>query len=420
MQHLTVYGGHRLNGSLAVHGAKNSALPILAATLLCRGECAIERCPNLSDVEAAMVILRKLGCEVRREGTTVFVRADHAVNAPLDYAQTGKMRASVNFIGAMLGRFGSASVAQPGGCVLGQRPIDYHLSALEAMGAAVSDGENGCELHWSKPCDCEWTLPFPSVGATENVLLAAVSAPISVTLHGAAQEPEICDLCRFLQAAGADISGVGTKDLHIRGGSTLRGVRHTLISDRIETATYLAACAACGGSITLQQTAPQTLAPVLALLECAGCTVSTSDTSICLTCEGRLSGFGTVVSDAYPAFPTDAQAPLMAAATLADGISIFEERVFPERFRHAAQLKRFGAAITLQNSAAIVQGVSHLHGAEAKATDLRGGAGVLIAALAAKGESILHDTFLLDRGYDGWMQHWIDLGAEIFYETDEE
>ena len=420
MRHLTVYGGRRLDGTLAVHGAKNSALPILAATLLCRGECAIHRCPRLSDVEAALSILKRLGCDVRREGTTVFVCADGAENAALLRQQTEKMRGSVNFIGAMLGRFGSAHVAKPGGCALGMRPIDYHLTALEAMGAAVSSFEDGCEIRWQEPRGGELSLPFPSVGATENIVLAAVSVPISVTLYGAAQEPEITDLCQFLIAAGASISGVGTATLHIEGGKPLCGVSHTLISDRIETATYLALTAACGGSITLTETAPTALEPVLTLLQRAGCAVTAADGKISLESGSRLHAFGTVVSDAYPAFPTDAQAPLMAAASLADGVSVFRERVFPERFSHVAELCRFGAQIGRHGAMAVVRGVERLHGASASATDLRGGAGVLIAALAARGESKIYNTYLLDRGYDGWMQHLIDLGAEIFYENDEE
>ena len=420
MQPLTVYGGRRLDGTIAVRGAKNSALPILAATLLCRGECAIHRCPRLSDVEAAMAILKRLGCEVRREGTTVYVRADKAENAALARTQTEKLRGSVNFIGAMLGRFGRARVAQPGGCALGKRPIDYHLTALETMGAAVSSDEDGCELFWLNPRSCELSLPFPSVGATENVLLAAVSVPIDVTLYGAAQEPEIADLCRFLIEAGAQISGVGTSILHIVGGTALHGASHTLVSDRIETATYLSMVAACGGKITVERTDPSTLEPVLALLDHAGCALSMSGTTIRLAAENRLRAFGTVVTDAYPAFPTDAQAPLMAAASLADGVSIFRERVFPERFCHVAQLCRFGARIERHGAMATVHGVDRLHGAEAIATDLRGGAGVLIAALAAHGESKIYDTYLLDRGYDGWVQHLVDLGAEVFYENKEE
>ena len=417
MQPLTAYGGRRLNGTLAVHGAKNSALPILAATLLCRGECAIRRCPHLSDVEAAMAILRQLGCDVRREGTTVYVCADRAENAALSRTQTEKMRGSTNFIGAMLGRFGTARVARPGGCALGMRPIDFHLTALKEMGAAVLSFEDGCELSWRHPSSCELSLPFPSVGATENIILAAASVPITVTLFGAAREPEIADLCRFLNEAGASISGAGTATLHIEGGSALHGVSHTLISDRIETATYLAMTASCGGTITLTETEPTTLEPVLSLLTRAGCAISSSASTITLSSNDRLRPFGIVVSDAYPAFPTDAQAPLMASALLADGVSVFSERVFPERFLHVPQLCRFGAQIERSGTSATVHGVERLHGATAEATDLRGGAGVLIAALSARGESKIHHTYLLDRGYDGWMQRLIDLGAEVFYEN---
>lgn len=420
MKHWTVNGGRPLFGTVAVQGAKNSALPIMAATLLCHGKVILENCPRLSDIDAAAELLRCLDCTVQRRGSALMICTDRAKNAPLCSEQTGKLRASVNFMGAMLARFGETTIGRPGGCVLGKRPIDYHLAAFSALGATVENQEDGYILRWNTRTGGVLRLPFPSVGATENILLAALSAPVTVTILGAACEPEVEDLCRFLAECGADIDGIGTDTLTVCGGKPLHGVRHRLIPDRMETATYLAAAAACGGRVRLTHTDPRLLLPVLSVMELAGCELHLSRTSIECVRQRELRPFGCITTGGYPSFPTDAQAPLMAASLAAVGYTSFTELVFPERFAHVGQLRRFGGEIAVSDATAIVHGGMPLHGALAKATDLRGGAGVLIAALAAEGKSSLYQMHLLDRGYAQWPKRFRELGAELKTEEDKE
>ena len=413
MERMLVRGGRPLSGNVRIHGAKNSALPILAATLLCRGRCILADCPDILDVSAAEQILHLLGCRTERTGSCIVTDASEAENAAIPHDVSGKLRASVNFLGALLARFGEGELAMPGGCVLGSRPINFHLEALRQLGVETEETGGVLRFHWPEKHGGTVTLPFPSVGATENVLLAAVSVPEPVFLHGAACEPEVTDLCRFLVSCGAEIVGIGTPELTVRGGKELVGIAYRILPDRMESATYLCMTAACGGEVRLLHTDWHLLRPVLDALRYAGCEISEQPHGILLRSDGALRAMGTLRTSCYPGFPTDAQAPVMAVSLLAEGETVLEETVFPERFRHVPELRKFGGDIVLSGSTASVRGVRSLYGAHAEITDLRGGAGVLIAALAAEGESVLSGTKLLRRGYAELYENLLALGASV-------
>ena len=413
MQYLAVRGGKPLRGSIPIHGAKNSVLPLLAATLLTPERCVITGCPEISDATAATEILRHLGCAVEWRGASVIVDASQASGNAIPSELMGKMRASVTFLGAMLSRFGWGRLSAPGGCRLGVRPINYHVAALEALGVKWDGESEDWRCRWEARFGGEVTLPFPSVGATENLLLASVSVPGAVTVHNAAREPEITDLCGFLSAMGAEISGVGTADLIIRGGKPLHGAVWHVMPDRMETASYLAMAAACGGDVALTQTDPMLLIPVLDALRSAGCRIETTGKTIRLLRDRPLRAIGTVATAPYPGFPTDAQAPLMAAMLLAEGETRLIETVFSDRFSHVPELRKFGGAIETDGNCAIVTGVRRLTAASAEATDLRGGMAAVIAALCAEGESRIYGLELIGRGYAQWIEYLGLLGADV-------
>ena len=415
MEALRICGGRRLEGEIPIHGAKNSALPLLAATLLVSGCSEIQNCPHLSDVDASMEILRHLGGGVTREGTTVTVDAIAPTRAEIPDNLMREMRSSIVFLGAIVARFGRATLTYPGGCELGPRPIDLHLSALRRLGVTVE------ECHGSICCrvdkelrGAEITLGFPSVGATENVLLAACTARGTTVLRHAAREPEIQDLCEFLNRCGARISDDGCGTLVIEGVPRLHGATHTVMPDRIEAATYLAAAAVTGGEITLTSCAPETVASVFPLLEQAGCVITRSQLNeIHILAPTRLRRMGTVRTMPYPGFPTDAAAPLLAAACVAEGTSVFIENIFENRYKYVDELARMGAHIQVDGRVAVVEGVPRLQGASVTCTDLRGGAALVVAALAAGGETTVTALQHLDRGYDDLVGCLARAGAQI-------
>ncbi len=413
MSDLIVRGGRPLRGVVEIHGAKNSVLPILAATVLSASRCVVARCPEITDVSAAEEILCHLGARCERTGGVMVADTAALGDWRVPAGLMGKMRASILFLGALLGRFRRAELSNPGGCALGLRPIDYHLQALQTLGVEVCREGDILRFAWPHPHGGEVTLPYPSVGATENLLLAAVTVEDETVVRGAAREPEVEDLCGFLSTMGARITGAGTDTLIIHGGMPLRGTVYSVVPDRIETATYLAMTAACGGCIRLRNTRAQQLLPVLQVLRRAGCRIHTTETAITLECTAPLSGVGLVETAAYPGFPTDAQAPLLASLMQSEGESVFRETVFRERFQYIPQLRRFGGDVAVSGSTAVVRGVSRLHAARAEATDLRGGAAVLIAALQAEGESVLQNAGLIARGYAALVPNLRALGAEV-------
>ena len=414
MSFYEITGGRPLAGTVAVQGAKNSVLPMMAAALLAPGVSVIHNCPDLTDVSAAMDILRLLGCSVTREGDTVTINAASPVPTPIPEQLSRELRSSVIFMGAMLSRMGTGELAYPGGCDLGPRPIDLHLSALRMLGADIREEQGTLRFGWSRwPRGREVCLALPSVGATENAMLAACGCPGVTTIVGAAREPEIVDLGRFLAAMGADIAGMGESTIVIRGGKALFPARYTVMGDRIAGATYLCAAAAAGGEIEVTGLRGEHLSALLAILEEAGCVVYTQGTSICLRSDGLLEGVSPVRTGPYPAFPTDCQPLLMAALAGGNGSTIFVENMFDSRYRHVNELARMGADIRVDGRVAVVKGRGRLHGASVRGTDLRGTAALVIAALSAQGVSQVHDLRYIRRGYDGLERDLAALGAEI-------
>ena len=416
MQALNVWGAHGLHGTVRVPGAKNSALPLLAASLLCTQAVALENVPGLTDVACAVHILRALGCGVRgpHKGVVDVLPASEP-GSTVPQEDMCAMRSSLFFLAPMLVRAGQACIGLPGGCKLGARPIDMHLKGLAQMGAQVE--ENGASLFLRAPRGLQGadiTLRFPSVGASETLLMAAVCAKGMTVLRGAAVEPEVTDLARFLQGAGADITGVGTRVLHIRGRELLMGTQHAVCPDRITAATVLCAVAGCGGEVLLTNTCNAHLAEVLRILRRAGCMVSVSgDSSVALASSGALRAAGGWDTGVYPSFPTDA-APLMAAALLrAQGESRVTDTIFENRFACAEGFLRLGASVNVCGRTLHVHGMDLLNGADVEAPDLRGGAALVIAALQAQGSTRVMGAEHISRGYEDIAALLAPLGARI-------
>ena len=414
MSRLIVNGGNPLNGSIRANGAKNSILPILAATIINGGENIIHNCPDLKDVHSAIAILRHLGCRVEYSGGTIVVDSASMDRWDIPDDLMREMRSSVIFLGPILARCGKARMTYPGGCELGPRPIDLHLDALSKLGVHIQ--EEGGEI----TCECgplqgrQINLSLPSVGATENITLCATACQGTTRIVNAAREPEIWDLQQFLQKAGAQVQGAGQHDITIQGGvPTRQPTEHSVIPDRIESATYLCACAAAGGEICVQQTIPAHFAAVTELLAESGCQIQVGGQEVRLRAPGRLHSVRPVRTMPYPGFPTDAQSPLMATLCLARGTTMFSENIFESRYRHCAELCRMGADIRVEGRVALVTGVDHLTGASVKATDLRGGAAMVVAALAAQGASEITQIDHIDRGYDHIERAFAALGADI-------
>jgi len=410
---LFISGGTPLYGELAVHGAKNSVLPVLAATILHPGISVIENCPDLSDVHSAISILCHLGCRVVREDTRVMVDATELCCCNIPDSLMREMRSSVIFLGAILARSGCAEMYFPGGCELGNRPIDLHLSALRELGAVIE--EEGGRICCRAPhlVAREINLCFPSVGATENIMLAASRAEGVTRIRNAAREPEIEDLARFLQCMGVSVRGAGTSVIEVACSEKTKDPVFCVMPDRIVAATYLIGVAMTGGEALITDLVPEHIAPITSLLQNSGCKVLCEKDRIFLKSGGKLRSCQTVRTMPYPGFPTDAQAPMMACATQCDGTSIFVENIFDNRYRHVCELTRLGANIKVEGRVAVVEGKSNLHGARVSATDLRGGAALVLAALCAEGESRIDEVCHIDRGYESIEVSFSKLGAKI-------
>lgn len=415
MSRLVIEGQRRLSGTVHIHGAKNSALPILAALLLVDGQCEIENCPQLSDVAAAVAILEHLGCRVTREGHTVFADATAVCHSDIPDELMREMRSSIVFLGAIAARTGRAELSFPGGCELGPRPIDLHLAALRQLGLHIDEegGKLSCRVPKGRLVGCPITLAFPSVGATENILLAAATATGTTTVFNAAREPEICDLCNFLTACGARIRGAGDGTITIEGVERLHGCRHRVIPDRIETATYMGAAAVTGGALLLKDVEPAHIRAIVPVFEEMGCELSYWEREMLVTAPTRLRRVKTVRTLPYPGFPTDAQALLMAAACVAKGTSVFIETIFDSRYKQVGELMRLGANIKVEGRVAVVEGVPSLSGAPVECTDLRGGAALVLAGLAAQGSTEISKLHHLERGYEAFAECLRQAGANI-------
>ena len=416
MDRLVITGGQRLEGRVTAAGAKNAALPILAATLLGEGECAISNLPQVRDVATMATLISLLGVSVKRDGSRVVIDATsvQSFDAPYDLVKT--MRASVLVLGPLLARFGEAVVSLPGGCAIGPRPVNLHLDGLRKLGATVSVDHGYIRAQATRLRGQRIDLEFPTVTGTENLLMAASLAHGTTVINNAAMEPEIIDLAAFLSKRGAKIEGAGSDRLVVEGVSALHGAEHEVMPDRIETGTYLVAGAMTGGRVEVERCVPAHLAVVLAKLRECGADVSETAGSITITASRRLQAVD-VHTSPYPGFPTDLQAQMMALLCLTEGTGVMTETVFEGRFLHVSELQRMGAAITVDGHRAVVKGLDHLTGAPVMASDLRASAGLLLAALAAEGDTQISRIYHLDRGYERIEDKLQALGAVVRRET---
>lgn len=414
MSKLQIEGCRNLRGEVTVQGSKNSTLPILAATVLCEDECVIHNCPCLSDVDVSMKILRYLGFSVNRSGHSLVVNTRTMKGDSIPDSLMRQMRSSIIFLGAILTRLGRARLTFPGGCELGPRPIDLHLDALSKMGAEILE-EHG-EIICSAPKGLKGAsvaLSFPSVGATENIMIAATLAKGTTTITNAAREPEIEDLADFLNKCGACVHCAGEGTVVIEGVSRIHGTSHDIIPDRIVAATLMSACAVTGSEIVLRDVIPAHMGAIIPAFEEAGCDVSVKDGVMKISAPQRLKPLRLVRTTPYPGFPTDAQAPLMAAATVAKGTSVFIETIFESRYKHVGEFLRMGARVKSEGRVAVVEGVKELYGSNLCAQDLRGSAALVVASLAAQGTTVIDTTKYLERGYEDFDVTLTSLGADV-------
>ena len=402
-----------LSGEVTIHGAKNSVLPILAATLLCRTPCVLHNCPDILDVTHTRAILHSLGCASERRGASVYIDPRSCAGHSIPPELAASMRASSLFLGALLARQGEASLSLPGGCQLGKRPIDIHLAALRQMGAQIE--ENGGEISCSadKLRGTELRLPFPSVGATENIMLAATAAEGVTVIHGAAREPEISALASYLRLLGSRITGDGTDTVTVEGPICEASAEYRIIPDRIVASTLACAAAATGGDVELRGVDPTHFSTVLHFLKLAGCDIISSKRSVRLRSDGKLTAVGEISTSPYPGFPTDMQPQITVTLALAEGTSVVTESIFENRFKYVDELARMGGRIKVEGNTAIITGVKKLTGAQVEAPDLRAGAALVIAGLAAEGYTTVDEIGYIQRGYEHFEKKLQGLGAVI-------
>lgn len=415
MENLIISGGIRLEGKTRLQGSKNSSLPILAACAAVNGISVIHNCPRITDVDIAVAILERLGCRVSREGGTVTVDSGDINCSAIPEELMSEMRSSIIFLGALLARFGKGSATLPGGCEIGLRPIDMHIAAFRSMGVVIE--ESGGSMECTAPnglAPCRISLSFPSVGATENIMLASLAAKGETVITNAAREPEIKDLADFLNECGAKIIGAGQSVIRIYGGRRLTGAEHRVIPDRIVASTYMACAAVTGGRAVVTEVEREHLAPVIPVFELCGCKIDFANGEMSVTAPKRAERIKYLRTMPYPGFPTDSQALVTAVAATARGTSVISERVFENRFRHVPELIKMGADIRVEDSCvAVVEGVPSLHGAKVTASDLRGGSALIAAALGARGESVIDGVRHVLRGCEDVCGNLSRLGADI-------
>lgn len=408
-----IQGGNPLGGTINVQGAKNAVLPILAASVIAEGKTVIHNCPDIYDVKITLEILRHLGCTAERMGHTVLVDSTHLSTYVIPEELTRKMRSSVIFTGAVLARLGVTECSYPGGCELGLRPIDIHLKSFRQLGVAITeeDGFIKCRLDKFKPCHIH--LGFPSVGATENLMLLACKQNGRTVITNCAREPEVVDLQQFLNLMGAKISGAGSSVIEIEGVSSLSPAEKTIMPDRIVAATMMFLASSTASEFTLENIVPNHVSSITSLLRESGADIYCEPKRLHIRCHGRLKCPDSVQTMPYPGFPTDAQSQLMAALTTMKGTSIINETIFENRFNTAAELKKMGADITIQDRIAVIRGIEKLRPANVSAPDLRGGAALVIAALATEGKTEIDNICYIERGYENFDKIISSIGGNI-------
>lgn len=413
MEYLRVTGGNRLDGSLKIASAKNAVLPIIAGALLSEEDILIKNCSALSDITAMMKIIRSTGGKAEYDGNNILINCRNSNPALIESDLTGKIRSSIFIMGPILARFKHAALSYPGGCEIGLRPIDLHIFGLKKLNVKIREENGHIICDGSDMKSAEIDLDFPSVGATENIMMAAVFLNGKTTIRNAAREPEIVDLADFINSIGGKIYGAGTDTLIVEGVKKLSGGEYTPVPDRIAGCTFLAACALTGGDVYLENLRSDTVNAVTEKLMRAGCELTRGYDFVRIRSSGKLKAIHKVETQPYPGFPTDMQAPLVAMLTRANGCSVMVENLFENRYKYTVQLNKMGAKITVKDRIAVVKGVNKLHGTSIKSEDLRGGAALVIAALAAEGESIVTGVSHIDRGYYKIEDDFRSLGADI-------
>ncbi|MBC8079558.1 MAG: UDP-N-acetylglucosamine 1-carboxyvinyltransferase [Gorillibacterium sp.] len=414
MEKLVIEGGKPLAGTIRIQGAKNAALPILAASILAEGKLVIENVPDLLDIRVMLNILNSLGGKTELTDHTVSLDMTGLSSSHIPEELMKQMRSSIFLMGPLLVRFGTVTVYQPGGCAIGERKINLHLQGLEALGAEIEEQGNTIICRADRLKGAEIVLDFPSVGATENIMMAAAAAEGKTTIHNAAREPEIQDLQHFLNAMGAQIYGAGTSTITIEGVHSFHPCTYRIIPDRIVAGTMMVAAAATRGNIILEQVNPQHLTSLIHVLKRAGVQINYSGDIMNVQSGNRPKMMERVITSPYPAFPTDLQSLIMVLLSLADGLSIVKETVFEGRFKHVDELNRMGADIRVDLSSAFIRGVPRLYGATVEATDLRAGAALVVAGLAAHGTTVVEQIHHIDRGYEQIEHVLRKVGARIY------
>lgn len=414
LEKLVIHGGNRLEGTVKISGAKNAVLPIIAASLLGQSPSLLEEVPDLEDVRTISKVLCQLGVNVVNKGNDVlYIDSSKITSCEAPYELVRKMRASFLIMGPLLARCGHAKISLPGGCAIGTRPIDLHLKGFEALGAEIEIGHGYIEAKAPNGLTgAKIYLDFPSVGATENIIMAASMAKGQTIIENPAHEPEIIDLANYLNMMGANIRGAGTNVIKIEGVERLEGKNYTIIPDRIEAGTYMVAAAMTKGDVYIENAISEHLKPVIAKLKEANVEIIEDINGIRVRGNGQIKAVD-IKTLPYPGFPTDMQAQFMAMSTIAEGTSVVSETVFENRFMHVDELKRMGANIKIEGRSAVVEGVAKLTGCEVKATDLRAGAAMVLAGLVAEGETRVGCIHHIDRGYDGLVNKLCGLGADI-------
>jgi len=407
-----VAGGKQLQGTITVSGAKNAILPIIAASLLSAEPMLLEEAPDLLDVKVMGQVIESLGAKVEREGSQLKIHVDEINNIEAPHELVSQMRASIVVMGALLARKGHVRISHPGGCAIGSRPINWHLKGLEALGAEVKMDHGFLDVRTKGLRGARIYLDFPSVGATENIMMAASMAEGITILQNAAQEPEIVDLANFLNEMGGKVRGAGTSVIHIEGVKEMHGTTHTIIPDRIEAGSFLLMAAAAGGDVLVRNVITAHLKPVLAKMEEAGINLAEEDEGIRVTGDGVYQAVD-LKTQVHPGFSTDLQAPFLALLCKARGTAILTETVFENRFMHVDELKRMGAEIKIEGRSALIRGVERLTGAPVKATDLRAGAALILAAISAEGTTEITGVQHIDRGYEQVVEKLTSIGAQI-------